>query len=446
MIRNIFNESHSTSFLIFHIILGLLTSLNPLTLIVWVLGIFVIYLGLLFRTTIKSQIQLTLYLTSFEVIGRMVGASPLIPYEFGKYLTFIFLFSILVRKKTKVSFNGVAMLLLLTPGFFLGVNGWPSFSEFVFNVLGLVNLALAVMVFSYVRISLLDFRNLFRLSLYPLLTVMVFLLFRTPDYSEVDFTLGANSQTSGGFGSNQVSTMLGYAFYIIFMFLLFRWKLTKTRILDIVMLVLFLLQGLLTFSRGGMIGGALSVLVLLYYSGKLKFGKKKVFRGSLITLAITFTIWIADDITGGKLSLRYQGETAGTLAGSKNKDLNTLTTGRFEILMGDLSLFSNHPFLGVGIGASPELRRTHEGTPTHVELGRILAEHGVFGLLYSVVVLTLFMKTLLRRKQTLQKGIRQSLMILSLYTTIHSATRTFITPLLFGLGVTKEERIETKVK
>ncbi|WP_332910234.1 hypothetical protein [Algoriphagus boritolerans] len=45
--------------------------------------------------------------------------------------------------------------------------------------------------------------------LYPILSVLVYTIIKTPDLDSVEFSLGANFATAGGFGSNQVSTILG---------------------------------------------------------------------------------------------------------------------------------------------------------------------------------------------------------------------------------------------
>ena len=109
-------------------------------------------------------------------------------------------------------------------------------------------------------------------------------------------------------------------------------------------LVLFVFQGLLSFSRGGMLGGFFAVLLLILAQMQTKnkpIGyKNKNFKPFILIIfsiiIILFTFRFANEITGGNLLLRYQGETNSTLSGYKEKDLNTITTNRFNIFMDDI--------------------------------------------------------------------------------------------------------------
>ena len=136
-----------------------------------------------------------------------------------------------------------------------------------------------------------------------------------------------------------------------------------------------------------MIGGAIGIFIVLFYQN-FKTTKQDVNKRNnkfLIPalLFILITAWYANEVTDGKLLLRYQGETAGTLAGAKQKNFNTISSNRLSILEGDFGLFLDNLF-GVGAGASRYLRETSNGTISHVELGRLLSEHGVLGLLFFI--------------------------------------------------------------
>jgi hypothetical protein len=249
--------------------------------------------------------------------------------------------------------------------------------------------------------------------------------------------LGANFDSSGGFGSNQVSTAFGLGLFLAFYFWLNGSRLSGfNKIFDFGVAILFLLQGLLTFSRGGIIGGVIGILFLIYNQGFLKNNKIVFSRISKLFLLgiplIIFTFLITNDITQGKLLQRYQGETVGTLAGAKDKDLNHLTAGRLNMFLGDIEIFLNHPFLGVGVNESRYHRNYAEGVVAHVELSRLLAEHGIFGLiifLYLIFILAIKMKYL-----RTEYSILVILFILGLYTTFHAATRTFMSPLIMAMA------------
>jgi hypothetical protein len=143
------------------------------------------------------------------------------------------------------------------------------------------------------------------------------------------------------------------------------------------------------------------------------------------------TLYFVNTITDGKLLLRYQGETNGTLLGTKEKTINHITSGRYDILFGDLDIFFDNPLWGVGVNQSRYIRNSNEDVVAHLEFSRLLSEHGVFGLLiFSLLIYLLIIKLkYLREKQ----AIIVVLFIVGLYTTFHAATRTFISPLVMSL-------------
>jgi O-antigen ligase len=153
----------------------------------------------------------------------------------------------------------------------------------------------------------------------------------------------------------------------------------------------------------------------------------------LIVLIITFIY--ADKITGGKLALRYQGETYGTLAGRKQKTLNVITSNRLQIFKDDLNLWKEYPVFGVGVGASRYMRNKTNGFLSHVEFSRLLSEHGIPGLVYIVILTVLGINVFRDRKQGRYSLILFAFYGIALFTTFHSAMRTYITPLLFGLSM-----------
>jgi hypothetical protein len=284
------------------------------------------------------------------------------------------------------------------------------------------------------------------LALLPTISVLAFAFVRTPDYDSIDFNLSANFDTSGGFGSNQVSTILGLGLLLSFMLWITKSSLSGNKILDIIVMMGFVLQGLLTFSRGGMIGGALGILTFLFLislsgvtqntKNSISLPKITIYLIPILVLGL-FVFQFVDSITGNNLSLRYKGETAGTIAGSKELDINTFTTNRYQIFLGDVELWRENFLLGVGAGASKELRPTTEEVPTaaHVELSRLLAEHGLFGLFFFLTILVFPFLIISQNKDSLNKAILIAFFIIGLYTSFHAAMRTYLTPLFISMSL-----------
>jgi len=456
-------KKHRYSFFWFtvHVIMGILSTLSPYPIVAFFYVVVLYSILNFFYIPSKERARLVaemiIYFSSFEAVGRLSGADPFLPYELGKYvLLFLCPFGlILSRNITTKSMLGLIILILALPAAFFDESGQVTYNDVKFNILGLLNIGVAIWFFSTLSISLRTLVGWSKLMLYPIISVLVFTIIRTPDLDSVEFTLGANFATAGGFGSNQVSTILGLGVFLLASCILLSYRVTGYKLLDLIVLALFTVQGLLTFSRGGMIGGFFGIIVLMYYLTKLSLRERKRlaipnFKKYVIPLGVLLIIvmTVANSITGGMLLLRYMGETQGTLAGSAEKNLNKITTNRSDIFLEDLELFNSNPIVGVGVGASTYLRDEYRGYAPHVELSRLLAEHGVLGAIIFTLFLVVFIITMKSAPENISKGILLACFLIGLLATFHSATRTYITPLLMGVScvsiLNKNSRVKTK--
>jgi hypothetical protein len=443
LIKYLIQNKYPIVLIIIHILLGFSATLTPYAIIAW------FYLVLITsaiqvlkeKDSIFVLVSLIFYLISFELISRMARTSPFIPYELGKYLLCAGLIFGLLRYKT-IGIMGWIMLISLIPGFFIDVSGQVQQSDIIFNILGPINVALAIAFFNRKRLTSLQLGKILRLMIYPILGVLAYTFVKTPDFDEVEFVLGANVDLSGGFGSNQVSTLFGLGTLFIFILMVNKWEFSGYFILDALVLFALSFQGLLTFSRGGMLGAVLGIVVILFFLRSAPSFKRKKYQlpkvgkyvlPGLLIAALAFVV--VDQITNGLLSLRYQGETMGTIQGSKEKSLYTITTGRLDIFLGDLNLWFENFIFGVGAGASRFLRETMTGTVAHVEVSRLLAEHGLFGLIYFSVLCIAGLVLLKYNENPMIKGILFALYLVAVYTSFHAAMRTFVTPALIGLSL-----------
>lgn len=387
--------------------------------------------------------ELVLYFASFEALGRLAVSDPYLPYELGKYIL-LFLCPIglfLSKKSTAKGLIGFIILIIALPAAFFDESGQVTFNDIKFNLLGLINIGVAIWFFSSLEIRLRTLISWSKLMVYPIISVLVFTIIRTPNLDEVEFTLGANFATAGGFGSNQVSTILGLGVFLVAIAVLLNYRITGYKWLDIALLGLFTIQGLLTFSRGGMIGGFFAILVVMFYLAKLSIRERKNlripnFKKYVIPLGVLLFIVmaVANAITGGMLLLRYKGETQGTLAGSADKNLNKITTNRSDIFLEDVELFEDSPFLGTGVGSSTYLRDEYKGYAPHVELSRLIAEHGSLGIIIFSLFILVFFLNKRNAPDSISKGLLMAMFFLGFLATFHSATRTYITPLLMGIS------------
>jgi hypothetical protein len=217
--------------------------------------------------------------------------------------------------------------------------------------------------------------------LIPLLSVACATLFYTVTAEDIHFNTESNFATSGGFGPNQVSAMLGLGVFIAACCLISFRVDARFKVFLGVAAVFFAAQSVLTFSRGGIYNAAGASLALLFFQFRnLGEGAKRLVPVlALVFVFFWFVFPALDNFTGGKLGERFD---------------DTGATNRVEIAQSDLVIFAEYPILGVGVGLANEYRRQiyGYGSGSHTEFSRLISEHGLFGIvaLISMVLMAIF--------------------------------------------------------
>ena len=451
-LQNISDPDQAVKWTIFHALLGFTSAFTPWGFIIYFYLVLYFNLGESFKNLSKGGIvMLTLlmgYLQGFEQIAKVSRTFPYVPSEYAKYISVVFVLIALIYSKKQSNGLGIAMLVCIMPAIFYDRSGERGWAEIVNHFLSPLAVALGVMLWGSYRPTEEGLSRLMRVMWFGLLTVLVAVYVRTPDYDSLDFDLEANRSTAGGGSTNQVSTALGFGMLLTFYSIYKRKKFSGYRILDMAIMGLFALQTLLTFSRGGMFGAVLAIATLVGASmlSKQDPAEKKANKGTNLAvlylgagaLVLYLVFNVVDNITGGKLTQRYQGETEGTAAGYAEKDLNRITSGRSGIIEEDLAVWEEYPLFGSGIGASPYLRMKYQtGDPfyitPHIEISRLLAEHGIPGLIYFILIIYLGWMIWIRRNKIPASDVIFTLYILAFASSFHSAMRTFVTPFLLAI-------------
>lgn len=442
MIESILKEKYSIHWLVFHVVLGFLTVLSKWPMIIW-FYIFLfssVYKALLYKNA-NIALYILAYIPGIELLGRMTSSYPYIPWEIGKYFPVLILLLLLFIEKrsfTKMLY-GITIILLTIPSWILGN---PHFERISFTLFGIINVGIITMIFYQRRVHIHDFIRIVKTMLFPLITILVLVIVKSPSVTDMSFGLGSNAKATGGFGSNQVSTVLGIGFVLSGMAYILGYKLFKYKMVILSIIFLFLLRGLLSFSRGGMmvavLGFAATVFFLNGYKplkGQLVAIKKIKITHFIIGLVfLAGVFYVANEITHGSLALRYMGETNSSIHDGKEKSLNSITTGRYDIFMADIDMWLNEPFWGVG-GGNSDIIRLNYGihNVSHSEFSRLLAEQGIFGL---IIIFMLVIPVLtFARFNRLQYAVFIGFWILSIGDSFHAAMRTMITPFFFGLSL-----------
>ncbi len=417
-----------------HVLLGIFATILPQIVLGEILVALFIYLykyNLKHRNWIWTLIFIS-YFTGIEMFYRATGVSFL-PYELSKYLQIgLVLFNLFSSKTRFKTFVGIAIIILILPSAIL----YPAaeYKDFIFTSLGIVALGMLVSFSGLQKISPDKFISILKAFLLPCISFVTFITIKTPALSDVEFNLSANFEMTGGFGSNQVATILSAAICVLLVLLDSR-KFIGSRTITLGLIIYFFLRAFLSFSRGGIIGLVISTLLAYILFKKIRRSTLVKF-GTVMLLSVTVFV-LSNLLTGGMLLLRYQGDTNATLAGKRDKNLELITSGRTDYAIVDLALWGNNPVFGVGPGNSKFMRFRYgrfDAGAAHSEATRLLAENGIFGLIINLILIIWPIYIVYKSRGSQSRFIKTMLFAFAYATTYHSAMRTGITPLFYALA------------
>ena len=376
--------------IILHVIIGVVIFVLPFTSKIY--GYFIFLFGTYY--VIKKQnknneaLFAAAYVVGSEVFLRMTGGNPL--YEISKYGVIFFVFiGMYFSGFSKGAVSYWLYLLLLVPGVVLSTFVLDFDTDIrttiAFNISGPVCLGVASLYTFRRRISIGEMNSILLSMGLPIISCMVYLTFYTPNIRDVITSTQSSFETSGGYGPNQVATILGLGMFIFFSRIILE---SRTKFMVAVNLFIALniaYRGMVTFSRGGMITGFLMIILLvlfLYSKSGFKGRVKLNYLIVLIAVAMIATWGYTSFQTGGLIDKRYANQdAAGRVKESK-------FTGREEIALSEIDLFLKNPIFGVGVGKGKEAREefTGEQALSHDEITRMLAEHGSLGILALLIL------------------------------------------------------------
>ena len=373
----------------FHVAIGMIVFIVPFLSLLYGFSILIFGAVFIIKKENKNNEALiaAAYVVGSEVFLRMTGGNPL--YEISKYSVMIFLFIGMIY--TGFSRNATPywlFILLLVPGVILSTFVLNYDAEMrktiAFNISGPVCLGVSS-IYNYRRKISLESMNSILLSMgLPIITMMVYLIFYAPNIRDVVTGTASNVQTSGGFGPNQVSTIMGLGVFIFFSRIILESKTKNMVIINLSIAFIMSYRGLVTFSRGGMLTGFFMIILLLLflYFKSSKRGRLKLNLLSILLVVGLISVWTYSSFqTSGLIEKRYANQDA--LGRSKKSNFS----GREEIAKGEWNTFLKNPFFGVGVGKGVEARaeasgKTREQTHiSHDEITRMLSEHGTLGII-----------------------------------------------------------------
>jgi hypothetical protein len=373
-----------------HILIGMLLYFFPFTSKIY--GYVILLLGAFFAINSQNKNNEVLYAAAYivgsEVLLRMTDGNPV--YEFSKYGVMIFIFiGVYYSGISKNAIPYWIFLLLLVPGVILTAFLMSSHlslrRNISFNISGPVCLGVCSLYAYSRKVTLSHLNNILLVIGLPIISCVVYLILYTPAIKSLILGTDSNSALSGGFGPNQVSTILGLGMFIFVSRLIYSSKSKLSFIINLIIVLNISYRGLVTFSRGGMITGVAMILALIVvtYFRVNKPGRVKMNYIIAFVLLAFFVTWIySSDQTGGLIDKRYGNQD---VSGKIKEDR---FTGRGELAEDEIETFLDNPIFGVGVARNQELRleKRGESIVSHNELTRMLAEHGSLGIMCLLIL------------------------------------------------------------
>lgn len=384
-------DSKYIFFVVLHALIGILIYLaRPLSK-VYAIGLLAVGLYYVMKTRNRNNevLIVSAYIVGSEVFLRMTGGNLL--YESSKYAIMIFMaIGMYYSGFSKNAIPFWIYLLLLLPGVIVATETLNLTTDIrkaiAFNISGPACLGISAIYCYNRKIVLSQVNNIILAFGLPILSTAVYLILYTPDLKEILTGTGSNVETSGGFGPNQVATLLGLGMFAFFTRLILESKTKFIFVLNLVILFNITYRGLVTFSRGGMLTGFIMILLFMgyiYINSKAQ-GKYNLYRLLIFMSAAFFITWLyTSNQTGGLIDKRYANkDAAGRVKESQ-------LTGREEIWDSEIDDFLDNPVFGIGVAKALEVREEKSGgliIASHSEISRTLAEHGTMGIIALLIV------------------------------------------------------------
>ncbi|MFD0933312.1 O-antigen ligase family protein [Psychroflexus salinarum] len=422
--------------LAFHVGIGFVVSQVRAMAQLYLLGIVVYFVYQIISKKDKTYYALGAagYIAAAEIFLRMTKAMPF--WELGKYMVIFFMLLGMFYEGFKLKAWPVLVFLgLLLPGVVITYLNFDYFEEsfrkaILFNLSGPLSL-FATALFCYHR--QIKFKTLLKvvdMMILPIISMVVYIILYAPPLEQIVFTTESNQAASGGYSGNQVATVLGLGMFLTYVRFLIPYRNSLLNIVNIGLLGLLTYRCLLTFSRGGFITAILMMAVFtVLFINWAPLAKKAKATVKLVGLGVGgFLLWgLVVAVTGGLIVNRYAGENAL----GEEKDI---TTGRGEIISKELSAFLEDPFLGVGVGMGKFFRieELDGGGASHNEVSRMLAEHGLLGILALLILLLIPLGFLLSKNRNL---LMLPFVAFWFLTINHSAMRVALPGFMYGLAL-----------
>ena len=438
-------SSQYIKFVIIHLLIGLLIYFVPFVSKLYAISIILVgYRYVVLRKNANNEaLFVAAYIVGAEVFLRMTEGNFF--EQFAKYgVMGILLIGMIYRGFSKNALPYWIFGLLLLPAIFLSfftLNFDTDIRKAItFNIIGPITLMVSAIYCYQRKISFEQIKTIINMLAYPLMATLVYMYLYTPSVKDVVTNTESNFETSGGFGPNQVSTILGLGIFLFFVKIVLSSKTVLIRNINVLFFVIITFRGIVTFSRGGVITGfvmiIIVVLLLLYYTKSQ--AKSKVVMLVVFGLFALVGIWSYSSIqTSGLIDKRYANQDA------RGREKLSKLTGRERLIESEFKMFLDNPIFGIGVGKNKEYRLETTGidAASHNEITRMLAEHGMFGLFGLIILLITPMVLYLNNQQNIFVF---SFVVFWILTINHAAMRLAAPAFVYALSLLKVSFVDEK--
>lgn len=360
------------------------------------------------------------YFVGAEVLFRMTKGG--LAYEASKYLVILFVLMGMFFKGVKgQAYPYFLYLILLVPAIFTASINLRFDANFrtnlAFVLSGPVCLGLASLFFYDRPVSNKDLIKILNYLSLPIVSMTFYLFFFNPSVQDTIKSTASNFSSSGGFGPNQVATILGLGMFAFSVRLLLKSPNIALKIFNSFFLILISYRAVVTFSRGGVLAAIIMILAfaVIVYSRARPHLKNKLIGSTILFMTSLIITWIISSTTTmGLIDKRYANQD------SLGREKEDLTTGRVELVMNELEGFIENPFIGIGASNTKYRRDNGEMIVSHNEISRTLSEHGFLGI---IVLLILFFTPLAYRARNKKNIFFYAFLAFWFLTINHSAMR-----------------------
>jgi hypothetical protein len=442
LIKNEYNirmKKEETSYIyliLLHVVIGVVVFVFPFVSKIYSISLFGFGVFYIVKNKNKNNevLVMSAYIIGVEILLRMT--SGMFFNEYAKYSVIIFMFmGMIYTGFSKNAYLYWLFLFLLIPGVVLStftLNFNTDIRKAIaFNISGPICLGISAIYCYQRKITLDRLKKVITAFCYPLIAILVYLYLYTPSVKDVVTNTQSNFETSGGFGPNQVSTILGFGIFLFFVQMLLNSTSKLFQLINGALVLFFAFRGIVTFSRGGVITGIVMIIVLLivlYFQVNNK-GKSQIGGILIFTFAASFGVWGYSSIqTSGLINKRYANED---MTGRKKE---SQLSGRERLIESELQMFLDNPIFGIGVGKNKEFREELTGikAASHNELTRMLAEHGSLGI---IDLLILFFTPIVLYLNDRKNIFALSFLVFWLLTINHAAMRLAVPAFVYALSL-----------